>query len=190
MMCRFHDATGRAEYLDAAYEPARMLLRHQKENGGWPAYLGDTRQTIEGFVEHVAMALADYYALTRGAEILASLERALEYLFGRDGEKPPDPGESSLAVYSLAVLGSVTGNQKYADLGLRLLEKMHGQLDLDAGPYGRGDAWTEWGINNPMAAPAGRPAQLLGQTRPLTPASNLAYAQPLLGAAARQKKLL
>jgi hypothetical protein len=183
MMCQFYQATNRAEYLESTHLPAQTLVRFQKANGGWPAYLGNPRQTIEGFVEHIAMALADYYAITRDDAVLKTLDRAIEYLFGRNGEKDPDPGESSLALYSLAVLGNVTGDPKYVRLGTAVLDKLHAQLDMRVGPVGRGDPWTQWGINNRAGAPAGREAQLLGQTRPLSPVSNLAYAQPLLGAA-------
>ncbi len=188
MMCQFHHATNRPEYLEASHLPAQTLLKFQKPNGGWPAYLGNPQHTIEGFVEHITMALADYYAITRDEEILRALDRALEYLFGRDGEKDPDSGESSLAVYSLAVLGEVTGNSRYIRLGTVILEKLRAQLAVGAGPVGRGDPWTQWGINNPAGAPGDRPRQLLGQTRPLAPASNLAYAQPLLGAAAKKDR--
>ena len=46
---------------------------------------------------------------------------------------------------------------------------------------GRGDLWAEWGPNK-TATPgsAGRPPQLLGQTRPLAPATMLAYCQPAM----------
>ena len=68
MMCQFYSATNRTEYLEATHVPARTLLKFQKSNGGWPAYLGNPKHDIEGFVEHVAMALADYYAISRDEE--------------------------------------------------------------------------------------------------------------------------
>ena len=123
-------------------------------------------------------------------KILEALDRAMDYLFGRDGEKPPDPGESSLALYCLAVLATITGQRKYTELGVNILEKLYGQLDLHDDPYGRGDSFAHWGVNNPEGARgSNRPSQFLGQTRPLVPASNLAYAQPCLGAIARKRGL-
>jgi len=75
-------------------------------------------------------------------------------------------------------------------LGIKILDKMHGQLNLDADSYVRGDPWAKWGVNNPEGARGcDRPSQFLGQTRPLSPASNLAYAQPCLGAIARKRGL-
>ncbi len=190
MMCQFYQATNRHEYLEATHAAARTLLNFQKSNGGWPAYLGNPKHDIEGFVEHIAMALADYYAISRDVKVLLALDRAIEYLFGLKGEKDADPGESPLALYCLGVLTTVTGQRKYADLGVNILEKLHRQLDLHDDPYGRGDSMAHWGVNNPEGAKGfHRPSQFLGQTRPLVPASNLAYAQPCLGAIARAKGL-
>ena len=95
-----------------------------------------------------------------------------------------------MALYCLAILSTVTGQVKYTDLGVMILEKLHGQLNLDADAYVLGDPWAHWGVNNPEGARGcDRPAQSLGQTRPLSPASNLAYAQRCLGAIARKKGL-
>jgi hypothetical protein len=191
MMCQFYSATNRPEYLEAAHVPARSLLKLQKSNGGWPAYLENPMHEIEGFVEHVAMALADYYAISRDEKILGALDRAMEYLFGTDGEKEADPGESPLALYCLGVLSTITGQHKYAELGVNILEKIYGQLDPQDAAYGRGDTFAHWGINNPEGARGyDRPSQFLGQTRPLAPASSLAYAQPCLGAIVRMRKLV
>jgi hypothetical protein len=190
MMCQFYSATNRTEYLEATHAPAQTLLKFQKSNGGWPAYLGNPKHDIEGFVEHVAMALADYYAISREEKILEALDRAMDYLFGTDGEKPVDPGESSLALYCLSVLATITRQPKYAELGVNILEKLYGQLDPHDDPYGRGDSFAHWGVNNPEGARgSNRPSQFLGQTRPLVPASNLAYAQPCLGAIAQTRGL-
>jgi hypothetical protein len=191
MMCQFYQATNRTEFLEATHTAARTLLGFQKSNGGWPAYLGNPRHDIEGFVEHIAMALADYYAISRDEKVLAALDRAMEYLFGNKGEKDADPGESSLALYCLGVLATVTGQRKYAELGANILEQLNRHLDLDDDPYGRGDTFARWGVNNPEGARgSNRPSQFLGQTRPQVPASNLAYAQPCLGAIARAKGLV
>jgi hypothetical protein len=48
----------------------------------------------------------------------------------------------------------------------------------------RGDLWAEWGVNQPGAKVPGRPPQFLGQTRPLSPVSILAYGQECLGVVA------
>ena len=191
MMCQFYSATNRREYLEAAHTPAQSLLKLQKSNGGWPAYLENPMHDIEGFVEHVAMALADYYAISRDEKILGALDRAMDYLFGIEGEKEADPGESPLALYSLGVLATVTGQRKYADLAANILEKLGRHLDHHEDSYGRGDSFAHWGVNNPEGARgSNRPSQFLGQTRPLVPASNVAYSQPCLGAIARTRGLV
>jgi PcRGLX-like N-terminal RIFT barrel domain len=191
MMCQFHLATGRAEYLEATHAAARTLLDLQKSNGGWPAYLANPMHDIEGFVEHVAMALADYYAISRDKKVLEAVDRAMDYLFGSKGEKDADPGESPLAVYCLGVLATVTEQRKYADLAANILEKMGRHLSHSDDPYTRGDSFAHWGVNNPEGARgSNRPSQFLGQTRPLVPASNLAYSQPCLGAIARTRGLI
>ncbi len=188
IMCQFYLFTSRAEYLDAAQGPVQVLLKFQKANGSWPAYLGNPNQSIEGFVEHVVMALADYYAIRRDEIVLRALNQAVDFLFGKEGEKPVDVGESSLALYALAVLGDTTGSPHYTDLVSVVLEKLHAQLNLSQDPLGRGDPWAQWGINNPeVAKTSGRPKQFLGQTRPLSPASTLAYGQPALALLARRK---
>jgi hypothetical protein len=189
MMCQFYLATSRAEYFEAAHQPAQVLLKFQKANGSWPAYLGNPKEKIEGFVEHVTMALADYYALRHDEAILKALDQAMDFLFGKKGEKPVDVGESSLALYALAILGNTTGLSRYADLAVAVLEKLHAQLNLSPDPLGRGDPWAQWGINNSeLAKSSGRPDQLLGQTRPLSPASMLAYGQPAFALLARNHK--
>jgi hypothetical protein len=191
IMCQFYKATDRTEYLEATHAAARTLLNLQKSNGGWPAYLANPMHDIEGFIEHVAMALADYYEISRDKQVLEALDRAMDYLFGSEGEKEADPGESPMAVYCLGVLATVTGQRKYADLAAKVLEKMGRHLSHHDDPYTRGDSFAHWGVNNPEGARgSNRPGQFLGQTRPLVPASNLAYSQPCLGAIARTRGLV
>ncbi len=190
MMCQFYSYSGQAQYLNAAQVPAETLLNLQNPNGSWWAYLDRSPENnIEGFVEHVVVALADYYAIRPEGEILKALDRALVYLFGGNDEKPVDVGETPLVLYALAVLAETTGMPRYAALAAGILGKLHDKLNLYSDPYGRGDSWASWGVNNPeMAQSTGRPAQFLGQTRPLTPACTLAYGQQCLGAIARIQK--
>ncbi|HVN79285.1 MAG TPA: hypothetical protein VMW38_09840 [Terriglobia bacterium] len=190
MMCQFYSYTGQAEYLNAAQAPAETLLKLQNPNGSWWAYLGKPpKDNVEGFVEHAVVALADYYALRPGIAILKALDRALVYLFGDDQEKPVDVGETPLVLYALAVLTEATGAPRYAALANGILGKLHEKLNLSSDPYGRGDPWAGWGVNNPdVAQSTGRPPQFLGQTRPLTPACTLAYGQQCMAAIAKLQK--
>ena len=189
MMCQFYQYTGEASYFDAAKAPQEALLQLQNPNGSWPAYLGNLKQPrMEGFVEHVVMALADYYSLHTDERVRKSLDRALVYLFGEDGDGKPDEGESPLALYALAQLAAKTGEAKYAATASKVLTKLCASQNLSADPTGRGDLMAQWGVNNPDGAKGtGRPAQFLGQTRPLIPSCILAYGSPALAAIAQAK---
>jgi hypothetical protein len=184
MMCKFHEYTGSKEYLDAAHAPARAFLKLQNANGSWPAYMnapGSPRQ--EGFVEHVIMALADYYALTKKQELVEPLARALKYTFGAGGEIRGNIGEAPLAVYGLAILAGETSRHEYLDAATHVLTALRSEQEKGNNPasIGRGDYWADWGVNNPKAAEGtGRPPQFLVETRPLSPGCVLAYAQQVL----------
>ncbi|MFN7992448.1 MAG: twin-arginine translocation signal domain-containing protein [Bryobacteraceae bacterium] len=182
MMCHFYLHTGSTAYLDAAQPAVAAFRKIQNPNGSWPAYLANLKQPrIEGFVEHAVMALSDYFAIRSEPGVRQAVDRALVYLFGEDGDGKVDTGESGLAVYGLAIMASATGEDRYAATALRVLQKLRNHLNLSPDPLGRGDLWAEWGPNK-SATPgsAGRPAQLLGQTRPLAPATMLSYAQPAM----------
>ncbi len=189
MMCQFYQYTGEPSYLKAGRAPAEAFLRLQNINGSWPAYLGNLKQPrLEGFVEHVVMALADYYSLRPDGAVRKSLDRALVYLFGEDGDKKPDEGESPLALYGLAQLAAKTGENKYAAVARKVLDKLCASQNLSPDPMGRADMMAQWGVNNSDGAKeTGRPAQFLGQTRPLIPSSILAYGSPAVAAIARNQ---
>ena len=188
MMCQFYEYTGRQEYLDAAEAPVRVFLKLQKSNGSWPAYMGNLQQPrIEGFVEHVIMALSNYYAVTRKPEIVEPLDKALFYTFGDTGEIKGAIGEAGLAVFSLAVLASETGKPHYLDVARNVLKAFYDAQDKNPGSIGCGDIWSLWGANNPKEAKGtGRPPQFLGQTRPLSPGCILAYSQQILAPLAKR----
>ena len=177
MMCQFYLHNGESRFRDAAAPAAEALLQLQNSNGSWPVYMGNLRQPrIEGFVEHAVVGLADYYAITSDARIMNSLDRAITYLFGERGEGKVDVGESPLALYALASLADKTGKDKYASIAGSVLEKLHAAWNFSSDPYGRGDPWAQWAVNNPDGAKdTGRPPQFLGQTRPLSPGCILAY---------------
>jgi hypothetical protein len=79
----------------------------------------------------------------------------------------------------MAVLSEKTGRPRFAAAALNALKKLRATQDLSVDPYGRGDTWAEWGVNNPDAAKGtGRPPQFLGQTRPVTVGFVLSYGQP------------
>jgi len=187
MMCQFYLHTGARSYLEAARPAVAAFRKLQNPNGSWPAYLGNLKQPrIEGFVEHVVMALADYYAIERDPELLKVIDRALVYLFGEKGNGDVDPGESGFAVYALATMCDTTGDLKYARTARAVLEKLRDHLNLSPDPYCRGDLWAGWGPNRTSTpGSSGRPPQMLSQTRPLSPSTLLAYAQPAMTALAR-----
>lgn len=182
MMCQFHLHTGDGKYLEVAQPAVAAFLKVQNPNGSWPAYMANMKQPrIEGFVEHAVMALSDYYAIRREPRVRDAVDRALVYLFGENGDGKADPGESGLAVYALASMAAATNDGRYAATARKVLEKLRDQLNLSPDPLGRGDLWAEWGPNKTSTpGAAGRPPQLLGQTRPLTPATLLSYAQPAM----------
>jgi hypothetical protein len=98
-----------------------------------------------------------------------------------------DVGESPLALYALAVLSERTGKNQYATVAGSVLDKLHAAWNFSTDPYGRGDPWAQWGVNNPDGAKGtGRPLQFLGQTRPLSPSCILAYGQDCIAAIAKQ----
>lgn len=187
VMCQFHAHAGEPKYLEAARPAVQALLKLQSADGGWPAYLGDlSKPRIEGFVEHAALALADWYAITNDEPARAALDRALERLFPRGADWKADTGESPLALHALAILAAKTSQPDYASLARQILEKLHASLNLSSDPRIRGDLWAAWGENlGGGARVPGRPPQFLGQTRPLAPASILAYGQQCLASVAR-----
>lgn len=187
VMCRFCTHSGQPKYLDAARPAVETLLRLQDAGGGWPAYLADmTKSRLEGFVEHAMLALADYYVLTGDARVRTALDRAIAHLFPRDKDWQADPGESPLALHTLGILAQKSGQPEYALLARELLEKLRQHLNLSPDPRARGDLWAGWGVNEAGGAKVpGRPPQLLGQTRPLSPSSILAFGQECLASITR-----
>ena len=124
------------------------------------------------------MAIADFYAMTDDRRCRDSLERAFEYFRSAVGiaesldVAPP-------ALYGLAVLAEKTGERRYADAVVDGLQKIQKSQNSSPDPYGRGDNWALWGVNNPEGAKGtGRPPQFLEQTRPLSVGFNLSYGQP------------
>jgi hypothetical protein len=182
MMCRFHTALGNEAYLAAARPAADALLGLQNADGGWPAYLANMgKPRIEGFVEHVIMALADYWEITRDERVPPALDRAFEHLFPAKTAWKADPGESSLALHGLMIMARQTGRAAYAATAGEILRQLSQFQNLSSDPRIRGDLWAEWGANQPGSKVPGRPPQFLGQTRPLSPVSILAYGQECLG---------
>lgn len=183
MMCEFYRYAGEQRFLAAAKVPAEILLKHQNPNGSWPAYLGNPeKKEITGFTDHAVMALADFYSLTGDDSCLEPLERACHYVTG--AEAIADGMDvSPLTIYGMAMFSEETGNQPCAAAALNALKKLRASQDLSADPYGRGDTWAEWGVNNPGAAKGtGRPPQFLSQTRPVTVGFVLSYGQPAFAA--------
>jgi hypothetical protein len=182
MMCEFHKYTGEEKFLAASRLPAEVLLKHQNADGSWPAYLGNPeRRKITGFTDHAIMALADYYAMTNDRRCLEPLERAFKYVTSPDGIGE-DMDVGPLTLYGLAVFSAKTGDRRFAEAVLTALEKVRKTQDRSPDPYGRGDTWAEWGVNNPEGAKGtGRPPQFLGQTRPVSVGFLLSYVQPALG---------
>lgn len=187
MMCEFHKYTGEHRFLRAAEVPAKTLLKHQNPNGSWPAYLGNSgKPKVPGFTDHAIVALADYYAMTNHKQCLESLERAFAYVTGADGVAE-SVDVSPLTLYGFAVLSEKTGDRRFAEAMLKALEKVRESQDHSPDPYGRGDTWAEWGVNNPEGAKGtDRSPQFLGQTRPVTVGFILSYVQPALGIIAGQ----
>ncbi len=187
MMCQCYLHTGTASYLAAARPAAAAFRKLQNVNGSWPAYMGNLKQPrIDGFVEHAVMALSDHYSIELAPELRETIDRALVYLFGQQGDGKVDPGESGLAVYALARMFETTGDPKYAKTARSVLNKLRDLLNLSPDPYGRGDLWAGWGPNKTSTpGSAERKPQMLGQTRPLSPATLLAYAQPAMAALAK-----
>ncbi|MGD0921101.1 MAG: hypothetical protein ABSA70_04965 [Terriglobia bacterium] len=187
MMCQFRRYTGEQRFLAATEVPLKTLLKFQNPNGSWPAYLGNVNKPqITGFIDHAMMALADYYAMTDDRPCLEALERAFRYVIGPHGIAE-SMDVSPLALQGLAVLAEKTGNPQYREAVLSALKKIRTIQDRSPDPYGRGDTWAEWGVNNPEGAKGtGRPPQFLGQTRPVTVGLILSYAQPSLAIIAGQ----
>ncbi len=183
MMCEYYRYTGAQKYFEAARAPMATLLKYQNPNGSWPAYLGNPeRREITGFTDHAVMALADCYAVTGEKRCRESLERAREYISTPEGVTD-GMDVSPLTVYGMAVLFEKTGDSRYRDAVLRAFGKLCKTQDLSPDPYGRGDTWAEWGVNNPDGAKGtGRPPQFLGQTRPGSVGFVLSYGQPSLAA--------
>jgi hypothetical protein len=186
MMCQFYRDTGRPTFLAAAEGAADILIKYQNADGSWPAYLGNPeRRSVLGFADHAVMALADFYALTGAERCLGPLKKGCEYVVSPGGiENSMDV--SPLSIYGLALLSERTGEPNFARAAVKGLEKLRATQDLANDPYGRGDTWAQWGVNNPTGAKATRrPPQFLNQTRPVTLGFILSYGQPALAMAAR-----
>jgi hypothetical protein len=149
--------------------------------------MANTRQPrIVGFVEHIVMALADYYALTRDARLAPAINKAFAHLFGEGGDFQVDSGETPLALYALGVMAQGNGSGRYLETAKSCLRKLREKQNQSPDARIRGDFWAGWGVNNEAGSKGmGRPRQFLGQTRPLSPACLLAYSQPCLGAIAK-----
>jgi hypothetical protein len=132
-------------------------------------------------VEHVIMALADYWEITKDEHVPPAMDRAFEHLFPAGKPWTADPGESSLALHALGIMAQQTGRASYAATAREVLEQLSQYQNLSSDPRIRGDLWAGWGANQPGSKVTGRPPQFLGQTRPLSPASILAYGQECLG---------
>ena len=190
MMCEFHRYTGEQRFLAAAKVPAEILLKYQNHNGSWPAYLGNPeKKTITGFTDHAVMALAVFCSLTGDDSCREPLERACEYVISAEGIAD-SMDVSPLTIYGMALFSEKTGNQPFASAALNALKKLRATQDLSADPYGRGDTWAEWGVNNADAARGtGRPPQFLGQTRPVTVGFVLSYGQPAFAILSKPDRL-
>ena len=136
---------------------------------------------IEGFIEHVLVALADCYEVTQDARLPGAMEKAFVHLFGEDNNFQVDSGETPLALYALGAMARQTGKARYLEIAKTCLRKLRASQNQSPDLAIRGDLWAQWGVNNSAASKGtGRPAQFLGQTRPLSPACLLAYSQPCL----------
>jgi hypothetical protein len=109
-----------------------------------------------------------------------ALDRAFEHLFPAKGAWKADPGESSLALHGLMIMARQTGRAAYAATAREVLRQLSQMQNLSSDLRIRGDLWAEWGVNQPGAKVPGRPPQFLGQTRPLSSSSILAYGQECL----------
>lgn len=178
IMCQFHRYTGEQKYLAAAKFGSEILLRYQNPDGSWPAYLGNReKRAITGFTDHAVMALADFHALTGEQRCRQPLERACRYVSSSEGVAD-GMDVSPLTIYGMALFS------KQSRGALTALRKLRASQDRSPDPYGRGDTWAEWGVNNPGGAKeTGRPPQFLGQTRPVTVGFVLSYGQPALAMA-------
>jgi hypothetical protein len=188
MMCEFYKYTGDQRFLAATGAPVEILLKYQNVNGSWPAYLGNLEQrNVTGFTDHAVMALADFYAMVGERRCLESLERAFGYI--STPESVADGMDvSPLTINGFAVLFETTSDQRYREAVLGALSKLSKTQDVSPDPYGRGDTWAEWGVNNPEGAKGtGRPPQFLGQTRPVTVGFALSFGQPSLAAIANRE---
>jgi hypothetical protein len=187
MMCQFHEFTGDARYRQAAAAPADAFLKLQDADGSWPAYMGDLRRSrAPGFVDHAAMALADYYAVTGDEKLRVAVDKALDWMRHASGSAVGQL-DSPMVLHALAVLAEKTGERRYNELAQTVLEHFHRIQNRSEDPTGRGDvAWAQWGVNNPeRARSAERPPQFLSQARPLTVGALLAYGQRCLASLPR-----
>ena len=185
MMCQFYRYMGDASYLKAGKAPVDAYLKIQNPEGSWPAYMANMSQPRDnGFTDHAVMALSDYYDLTSDPHVLAALDKAFNYVTSQKGI---DNGMdiSPLTVYAFATVAEKTSKSHYAKTAKRLLLKLHTTQEEGPDPYGRGDIWAQWGVNNPKQAEGtGRPPQFLGQTRPISVGFILSYCEPALKAIA------
>lgn len=189
MLCEFHGYTGADRFRTAAEVAANILLEYQNADGSWPAYLGNPeRRAIVGFTDHALMALASYYSMTGADNCVEPLHRACQYTFGTPGIAD-GTDISLLSLFGAAVFDARSGSRQYARAVLKSLEKLRSLQNRSSDPYGRGDTWAKWGVNEPERAKGtGRPPQFLGQTRPLSAGFILAYGQPALALVAGEDR--
>jgi len=189
MMTQFYRYTGKEKYLQAASGPAEALLKKQKPDGAWPAYLGRAEEGETGFVEHAVMAPADYYAVTGDERFLEPLKKALQWVFSNQA-RPFDVAEDPLTMYALALVGERTDEPAYAEMVREAFRSLDKRQNRSPDAIGRGDPWASWEVNNAeFSQQTGRPPQFYGQTRPLVPATILAYAPASIWFVAHKEKL-
>jgi len=190
MMTQFYRYTGDSKYLEAARRPAEALIRLQKPDGSWAAYLGEPEKPHGGsFPEHAIMALADYFDATGDERVLPVLRKALTWAFPESGKRVAGMvSEAPLSLVGVAVMGEHTGEATFAEIAENVFRLLDTTQNRSPDLIARGDWWATYEVHNaPEAKDSDRPPQFCYQSRPLAPATVLAYAPRCLWLLAKQR---
>jgi len=192
MMTQFYRYTGEKKYIELAQQIVETFIKLQKPDGSWPGFFnkpeGPPHPT---FTEHAIMALGDYFDLTKDEKILPVLKKALAWVFPDNGKGVKDIDAIGLALYGLAIVGEYTGEPIFSEIALNVFQILDKKQNRSQDPICRGDWYPIYEIHNKeQAEDSGRPPQFCNQSRPLIPATVLAYSSRCLWFLAKYKGLI
>jgi hypothetical protein len=191
IMTQFYLHTGDKRYLESAKKVIDIFIKLQKSDGSWPGRFSEPDGPPHpSFTEHAIMALADYFDATKDERILPILKKALKWALPGNGKDLKDVSEAGLILYGVAVVAENTNDPVYGEIIQNIFNILNIKQNRSSDSICRGDWYPIYEVYNVQnARDDDRPPQFCGQSRPLIPATVLAYAPRALWILAKQKGL-